>query len=85
MSSRFRKLSHSIWHCQYYIVWEPIATIDLTLVLPNLVSARIKEVASLVPILIDYFGPMVSKTATVRRFFSLPAAVLLSATGLVGP
>ncbi len=21
MSSRFRKLSHTIWHCQYYIVW----------------------------------------------------------------
>ena len=23
MSSRFRKLSHSIWHCQYHIVWVP--------------------------------------------------------------
>ena len=21
--SRFRKLSHSIWHCQYHIVWVP--------------------------------------------------------------
>ncbi len=21
--SRFRKLSHTIWHCQYYIVWVP--------------------------------------------------------------
>ena len=21
--SRFRKLSHSIWHCQYHIVWTP--------------------------------------------------------------
>ena len=23
MSSRFRKLSHTIWHCQYHIVWVP--------------------------------------------------------------
>jgi len=23
VSSRFRKLSHSIWHCQYHIVWVP--------------------------------------------------------------
>ena len=23
MSSRFRKLSHSLWHCQYHIVWVP--------------------------------------------------------------
>src|SRR3989304_1672269 len=22
-SSRFRKLSHTIWHCQYHIVWVP--------------------------------------------------------------
>ena len=21
--SRFRKLSHTIWHCQYHIVWTP--------------------------------------------------------------
>ena len=21
--SRFRKLSHAIWHCQYHIVWAP--------------------------------------------------------------
>ena len=21
--SRFRKLSHTIWHCQYYIIWVP--------------------------------------------------------------
>ena len=21
--SRFRKVSHSIWHCQYHIVWVP--------------------------------------------------------------
>ena len=21
--SRFRKLSHTIWHCQYHIVWVP--------------------------------------------------------------
>ena len=21
--SRFRKLSHAIWHCQYHIVWVP--------------------------------------------------------------
>jgi len=21
--SRFRKLSQTIWHCQYYIVWVP--------------------------------------------------------------
>jgi putative transposase len=21
--SRFRKLSHAIWHCQYHIVWTP--------------------------------------------------------------
>jgi putative transposase len=21
--SRFRKLSHTIWHCQYHIVWIP--------------------------------------------------------------
>ena len=21
--SQFRKLSHSIWHCQYHIVWVP--------------------------------------------------------------
>jgi len=21
--SRFRELSHSIWHCQYHIVWVP--------------------------------------------------------------
>ncbi len=24
--SRFRKLSHMIWHCQYYIVWVPFLT-----------------------------------------------------------
>jgi putative transposase len=23
VSSRFRKLSHSLWHCQYHIVWVP--------------------------------------------------------------
>jgi len=23
VSSRFRKLSHTIWHCQYHIVWVP--------------------------------------------------------------
>ena len=23
VSSRFRKLSHSVWHCQYHIVWVP--------------------------------------------------------------
>ena len=23
MSSRFRKLSHTLWHCQYHIVWVP--------------------------------------------------------------
>lgn len=23
VGSRFRKLSHSIWHCQYHIVWVP--------------------------------------------------------------
>ena len=21
--SRFRKLSHAIWHCQYHLVWVP--------------------------------------------------------------
>ena len=21
--SRFRKLSHTLWHCQYHIVWVP--------------------------------------------------------------
>ena len=21
MSSRFRKLSHTIWHCQYHVIW----------------------------------------------------------------
>ena len=21
--SRFRKLSHTIWHCQYHVVWVP--------------------------------------------------------------
>jgi REP-associated tyrosine transposase len=21
--SRFRKLSHAIWHCQYHVVWTP--------------------------------------------------------------
>jgi putative transposase len=21
--SRFRKLSHTVWHCQYHIVWVP--------------------------------------------------------------
>ena len=21
--SRFRKLSHTIWHCQYHIIWVP--------------------------------------------------------------
>ncbi|XOF32694.1 MAG: transposase [Candidatus Electrothrix sp. YB6] len=21
--SRFKKLSHTIWHCQYHIVWVP--------------------------------------------------------------
>ena len=21
--SRFRRLSHSIWHCQYHVVWVP--------------------------------------------------------------
>ena len=21
--SRFRKLSHTIWHCQYHLVWVP--------------------------------------------------------------
>ncbi|QII12082.1 hypothetical protein KsCSTR_27030 [Candidatus Kuenenia stuttgartiensis] len=21
--SRFRKLSHTIWHCQYHILWTP--------------------------------------------------------------
>jgi putative transposase len=21
--SRFRKLSHAIWHCQYHVVWKP--------------------------------------------------------------
>ena len=21
--SRFKKLSHSIWHCQYHVVWTP--------------------------------------------------------------
>lgn len=23
VSSRFRKLSHTLWHCQYHIVWVP--------------------------------------------------------------
>ena len=23
MSSRFRKLSHTLWHCQYHVVWVP--------------------------------------------------------------
>ncbi|HHD64343.1 MAG TPA: IS200/IS605 family transposase, partial [Desulfobulbaceae bacterium] len=21
--SRFKKLSHTLWHCQYHIVWTP--------------------------------------------------------------
>jgi hypothetical protein len=26
--SRFRKLSHTLWHCQYHLVWTPKYGVD---------------------------------------------------------